>query len=79
MIAALLGDVWPYLAALAALVGAVVGIYSKGRADEKTRAAVEEHDRAVATRKGIKDALEADDSSRHAGESWIERLRKSGL
>ncbi len=45
MIAALLSDLWPYLAGLGALLLGVLGIYRRGKADQRRETALEAAER----------------------------------
>jgi hypothetical protein len=64
MIAALLGDIWPYLIAALAAIGTVVGAYLKGGSNAKAKqeaadakAAAKAHE----DRRRIEDDIEQDD------------------
>jgi hypothetical protein len=56
VIAALLPDIWPYLAGLVALIGAALGLYAKGRGDAKAKTALQAAERYAKTRKEMDDA-----------------------
>ena len=51
MIGALLGDLWPYLAAAGAAIAAFLGAYLKGRRDASQKAAQRAADSYIKTRK----------------------------
>lgn len=51
MIGALLGDLWPYLAAAGAAIAAFLGAYLKGRRDASQKAAQKAADSYIKTRK----------------------------
>ena len=75
MIAALLGDLWPYLAGLLALIGAAVGLYAKGRGDEKARTALDAAERsfkAERNRTRLEDDIDQDTD-------LVRRAHASGL
>ena len=65
------------LCAISALLGAGVGMWwgnIRGTINERQRAATEARNRAIATQKGITDAIE---NSHAGGAAWIDRLRDS--
>lgn len=53
---ALLADLWPYLAGLGALLLTVLGIYRRGRVDQRRETALEAAERAAKTRERMDDA-----------------------
>jgi hypothetical protein len=78
MIGALLPDIWPYLAGLVAIIGAALGLYAKGRADVKTKTALQEAERYAKTRKEMDDAQVVSDDPAVLREWLRERGKQPG-
>lgn len=72
MIAALLSDLWPYLAGLLALIGGGLVAYLKGRGDGAAKAETKATKDALKTIERIEDAKAA---SSAGGAAWHDRLR----
>lgn len=73
MIDLLLGDLMPYIIGLVGLAGAAFGLYRKGGNDRDRKRELEDHNRKIATRKEIHDALAKRDPA--AVDPARERLR----
>jgi hypothetical protein len=77
LIAALLPDLWPYIAGLLALIGGAVGLYAKGRGDAKAKTALDAAERsfkAERNRTRIEDDIDQDtDLVRRAHDSGLVR------
>lgn len=71
MIAALLSDLWPYIAGLAALLAGAFGLYRKGRKDVRRETALEAAERQAKTRKRMDQADETTPSDPAVLREWM--------
>ena len=70
MIAALLADLWPYIAGLLGVIAGAAGLYAKGRSDAKAKAETRDMREHIATREKIDEAdIVGDDPS--AAARWL--------